>query len=94
LALGAVVDWLVGTYVSEKRAVSIFMAEVKMLVLGVIIHCDNGGDSILPDLFLQTYPLATLLNPSETHHRHFSPEDGYSTLLRNVYPYQPVYNGA
>jgi hypothetical protein len=47
--------------------------------------------SVLIGPFLQTSLTATLYNPSDSQHRHFSPEDGDSTLLRNVGFYQPVH---
>jgi hypothetical protein len=41
------------------------------------------NQSVLSGPFLQTAPCAIVYNPSEFQHRHFSPEDGDSTLLRN-----------
>jgi hypothetical protein len=47
--------------------------------------------SILIGPFLQTFLPTTLYSPSDSQHRHFSPEDGDSTLLWNVGFYQPVH---
>jgi hypothetical protein len=47
--------------------------------------------SVLIGPFLQTSLPATLYNPSDSQYGHFSPEDGDSTLLRNVSIYQPVH---
>jgi hypothetical protein len=48
--------------------------------------------SILIGPFLQTSLPATLYTPSDSHHGHFSPEDGDSTLLRKVGFYQPLHS--
>jgi hypothetical protein len=37
---------------------------------------------------------ATLYNPSDSQHGHFSPEDGDSTLLQYVGFYQPVHTAS
>jgi hypothetical protein len=82
------VDWLVEANVSEKSTVSIFRAEVRILHIG---PAQSLPHSIVIDPFLQTYLSATLYNPCDSQHRHFSPEDGDSTLLRNVGFYQSVH---
>jgi hypothetical protein len=62
-------------------------------------HGGDDNDDVLQSLphsvpidpFLQTSLPATLYIPSDTQHRHFSPEDEDSMLLRNVGFYQPVH---
>jgi hypothetical protein len=63
------VDRLVEANVSEKCTVSIFRAEVTMLGIRGIIYGGRKG---------------SLFYPSDSQHGHFRPEDGDSTLLRNV----------